>query len=158
VQYQNLSLNFIKNIKKGFMTSNPKKHNYSTMWNPDLLIGYYQRINTKKFLIKEKSVSTNKSCYFINFPTYVKTTRSLLKENNGWWIRTIVKNNKINYSDIWILNIDLLINQDNENNIAKNHQKGEENLIIKEKMLIEREVNKCILCYLRNTKYNNHKN
>jgi hypothetical protein len=36
------------------MTNNPKKPNYSTMWNPDLLIGYYQRIKCKKFLIKKK--------------------------------------------------------------------------------------------------------
>jgi hypothetical protein len=29
-----------------------KKPKYLTMWNPDLLIGCYQRINSKKFLIE----------------------------------------------------------------------------------------------------------
>jgi hypothetical protein len=52
--------NFVKNIKKGFMKSNPKKPKYSTMWNPDLLIGNYQRINPKKLLI---SIFISKSCY-----------------------------------------------------------------------------------------------
>jgi hypothetical protein len=29
---------FVKNIKRGFMTGNPKKPKYPVMWNPDLLI------------------------------------------------------------------------------------------------------------------------
>jgi hypothetical protein len=42
-----------------------------------------------------------------------------LQINKGCWLRTIVKNDKTNISDIWIPNIDLLISQEVKNNNDK---------------------------------------
>jgi hypothetical protein len=47
-----------------------------------------------------------------------------LKINTGCCLRTIVKNDKTNISDIWIPNIDLLIFQEVKDNIGK--QKDED--------------------------------
>jgi hypothetical protein len=46
-----------------------------------------------------------------------------LEVNKDYWLRTIVKNDKTNISDIWIPNIDLLISQENDNKVNKNKQK-----------------------------------
>jgi hypothetical protein len=45
---------FTKNIKKGFVTNNPKKPKYPVMWNPDLLIDYYYKNNENDLPFKEK--------------------------------------------------------------------------------------------------------
>jgi hypothetical protein len=45
-----------------------------------------------------------------------------LEINKNCWLRTIVKNDKTNISDIWIPNIDLLISHKNNIKIINNKQ------------------------------------
>jgi uncharacterized protein YsxB (DUF464 family) len=49
-QFNFAHTSLVKNIRKGYMTSNPKKVKYPTIWNPDLLIDYYYRNNENDFL------------------------------------------------------------------------------------------------------------
>jgi uncharacterized protein YsxB (DUF464 family) len=40
--------NFVKNIKKGVIKDKPKNLRYSNIWNPDILLNYYQQVNLKR--------------------------------------------------------------------------------------------------------------
>jgi hypothetical protein len=46
--------NLVRNIRRGFMTSNPKKPKYPVMWNLDLLIDYYYKNNENNLPSEEK--------------------------------------------------------------------------------------------------------
>jgi hypothetical protein len=48
-----------------------------------------------------------------------------LEFNKGCWLRTIVKNDKTSVSDVWIPNIDLLINKNSTNN--NDNEQSDEN-------------------------------
>jgi site-specific recombinase XerD len=37
--------NYVKSIKKGLMKDKPKNPRYSNIWNPDILLNYYQNEN-----------------------------------------------------------------------------------------------------------------
>jgi hypothetical protein len=97
-----------QNIKKAFMTGNPKKPKYPVMWNPDLLIDYYSKNNGNNLPSEEKyqflqvkigylhmlRLQEVWSCEVIDKPELQ------LKINSGCWLRTIVKNIKTSISYI----------------------------------------------------------
>jgi hypothetical protein len=46
--------NLVKNIRKGFSTSNPKRPKYPTIWNPDSLIDYYYKNDGKDLPLEQQ--------------------------------------------------------------------------------------------------------
>jgi hypothetical protein len=110
------------------MLNHPKKLKYPITWNPDLLIDYYYKNNGNNLSMEEKyQFLQTKVAILLGYlhmlgPQEAWSCEESVKQelklefNKGCWLRTIVKNNKTSISDIWIPNIDLLINKNLNNN------------------------------------------
>jgi hypothetical protein len=117
-------MRFIKNITKGFITNNFKKSKYPVMWNPDLLVDYYYQNSGNDLPLEEKyQFLQTKIAIVLGYLHMLRPKKTWscelvsepeleLEINKGCWLRTIVKNDKMNISDISIPNIDLLILKD----------------------------------------------
>jgi hypothetical protein len=127
-QFNFAQTNLVKNIRKGFMTSNPKKPKYPTIWNPDVLIDYYYKNKGDNLPIDQQyQFLQTKIAILLGYLHMLRPQEAWscettdkselqLEFNKGLWLRTIVKNNKTSMSDIWIPNIDLMISQKVEDN------------------------------------------
>jgi hypothetical protein len=119
---------FVKNIKRGFMTNNPKKPKYP-------LIDYYYKNNENDLPLEDKYQFLQvKTAIVLGYLHMLRSQEAWscevvskpelgLEINEGCWLRTIVKNDKTNISDIWIPNIDLLISYKDEIKINNTKQK-----------------------------------
>jgi hypothetical protein len=104
------------------------------------LIDHYYRNNENKLPLEEKyQFLQTKTAILLGYlhmlqPQEAWTCEVVdkpelgLKFNEGCWLRTTVKNNKTNISNIWILNINLLISQEVKNII--NQQKVKDSPVI----------------------------
>jgi hypothetical protein len=111
----------------------PKKPKYPVMWNPDLLIDYYYQNNKNNLPLEKKhQFLQTKIAILFGYLHMLKPQETWscelvskpelqLEINKGCWLRIIVKNEKMNISDIWIPNIDLLISQENYIKINKDN-------------------------------------
>jgi hypothetical protein len=72
---------------------------------------------------------------------FIQKPELKINNNKGCWSRTITKNNKESYSDIWIPNMDVLKKE--RKNINSIISKSEETmeLFIKDSLIMKKEVN-----------------
>jgi hypothetical protein len=110
------------------MINHPKKPRYPMTWNPDILISYYYKNSGDNLSKIEKyQFLQTKTAILLGFLHMLcpqeawsceitEKPELKLEFNKGCWLRTIVKNEKTIISDVWIPNIDLLINKNPTNN------------------------------------------
>jgi superfamily II DNA helicase RecQ len=93
------------------------------MWNPDLLLDYYLTIDTSKYneeqFLQFLQIKVMVLLEFFHMLRPIEAWKSKLIEkpeleldiNKGCWLRILTKNNKESFSDVWIPNNDLLIEE-----------------------------------------------
>jgi hypothetical protein len=106
-QFNFAQTSLVKNIRKGFSTSNPKKPKYPTIWNPDVLIDYYYKNNGDELPLEQKyRFLQTKIAILLGYLHMLGSEEEWSCEitdksklgvdfNKGLWLRTIIKNKSI---------------------------------------------------------------